>query len=340
MIKKGLLVAVLLLNILYSGCSSEKKEEKKEPVTVRTIKLNSTSTVSALNYVGTIEEESKINVSFKVQGTVLNVNVHEGQFVRKGTVLATLDIENLQQVYNASKATYTQAEDAVKRMKQMYDNQSLPEIKWIEAQTSLEQAKSAYLIAKKNLEEARLVAPIDGIIGKQLVEAGENVMPSQTVFTLLDIHTVKAKIAVPENEIPLLSTNDTACVNVPVLGKTLLQGRITEKGVDGNRLTHTYAVKIRLDNKERKIMPGMICNVAFSQGGGATFVLPIQCVQIGNQKDRFVWCVKDGKATAVKVEVGELTDKGVCIESGLTEETVVIIEGMQKVSEGMKVTVL
>ena len=50
--------------------------------------------------------------------------------------------------------------------------------------------------------------------------------------------------------------------------------------------------------------------------------------------------MKDGKATAVKVEVGELTDKGVCIESGLTEETVVIIEGMQKVSEGMKVTVL
>lgn len=81
-------------------------------------------------------------------------------------------------------------------MKTLYENKSLPEIKWVEVQSKLQQAQSMESIARKNLEDASLYAPFDGVIGKRNVEAGENVQPGKPVFTLLDVGTVNIKIAV------------------------------------------------------------------------------------------------------------------------------------------------
>ena len=158
-------------------------------------------------------------------------------------------------------------------------------------------------------------------------------MGTQTAFTILSIGNVKAKIAVPENEIPMLSINDKAVVEIPVLGKDAFVGNIIEKGVDGNKLTHTYDVKISLNNSEHKILPGMVCNISIAGEETSFFVLPNNSIQIGSNNDRFVWCMKNGKATAVKVTLGELTANGVMVVNGLSQNDIVIIEGMQKVSE-------
>ena len=250
--------AALAVLSLFTACNLGSKEKKENIIGVRTISLNNQSYIPTLNYIGVIEEDAKINVSFKVQGTVKEVNVSEGEYVRKGDLLASMDLLALQQNYNVAKATLAQAEDAYKRMKIMYDNESLPEIKFVEVKTGLEQAKSSYIMAEDNLKSAKLFAPVNGVIGKRHVEKGENVMSAQTMFTILDIGSVKAKISVPENEIPLIKSDSEVVVNIPVLESKQFIGTVTEKGIDGNKLTHTYDVKIKLNNLVLAILLGML----------------------------------------------------------------------------------
>lgn len=350
MLRKNLLRMSLTTRVLFCmsallvvGCKPADKTPADVVVPVRVIKAVHTDNSSALHYVGTVEAESSAALSFKVQGNIRNIRVREGQSVTRGMLLAELDNETLQQSYHAAEATCKQAEDAMKRMQLLHDNQSLAEIKYVDAQTQLEKARSMYNIARQNLEDTRLMAPADGVIGQRRIENGENVLPGQPVFTLLNIRSVNIKIAVPEREIGLLQTQAEAAVCVQAVGDSLYYGRLSEKGVVADPATHTYEAKIKIDNPRHVLMPGMVCDVTVPRPGQSdesAIVLPNRCVQVSDSGERFVWCVADGKATKTVVETGALTREGVVIRSGLQPGATVIAEGMQKVSEGTKIRIL
>ena len=185
MMKRNLFsaAAILAATILITGCKQGEKKEFNKVIQVKTETLNQSSHLSPLKFVGVVEAESKTNVSFKVQGEVQSIDVKEGQYVHKGQILAKMDTEIIEQDYNMAKAALTQAEDAYKRMKMMYDNNSLPEIKIIEVQTGLEQAKANFSLAQSQMNYAVLKSPIDGIVSERSIEVGENLMGGQPAFT-------------------------------------------------------------------------------------------------------------------------------------------------------------
>ncbi len=327
--------------LVLGGCASRgeiNRADRVIPVEVMTV--NENLQTSSRDYVGVIEEESSSALSFQVQGNVVEVFVGEGERVKEGQVLAKLNDDNLQSTYNAAKASLKQAEDAMERLQKLYDNQSLPEMKYVEVQSKLEQARSMEEVALKNLNESRLTAPFDGVIGKRYVEVGENVMPGQMVFTLLKIDRVKVKISVPENEIAGINGNCQASMSVGALGNKTFTGSISEKGIVANPVSHTYDARMVLSNVSRELMPGMVCRVQVHDNTvPSSIVLPNNAVQISDRNERFVWCVREGKAVKVPVVTGDLTATGLIVKDGLTAGDQVITGGYQKVSEGMKVKV-
>ena len=93
-------------------------------------------------------------------------------------------------------STRVQAEDAFKRMKQLHDKGSLPEIKWVETQSQLQQAVSAENIARKNLGDCNLYAPFDGIISEKNAEIGQNAAPGMPIAKLVTTRVLNVKIRV------------------------------------------------------------------------------------------------------------------------------------------------
>ncbi|MDR2125318.1 MAG: efflux RND transporter periplasmic adaptor subunit [Prevotellaceae bacterium] len=338
--KRSQIFTSLMLFSLIIACSENKKSDAyTKTIPVKTVTINSATTQTSRNYAGVVEEESASALSFSISGNVLKVYVAEGQKVSKGTLLAQVSTETLQSACDAAQATLKQAEDAMRRMQTLYDNQSLPEIKYIEAQTKLEQAKSTAHIAEKNIADSKLYAPFDGIIGKRLIDIGENVIPGKPVFTLLKITSVKIKFSVSENEISNIDRYGEATVRVAALGDKEFKGFVTEKNIVANNITHTYDAKIKLGNSSGELIPGMVCRVMLNKNhDSGIFVLPNNSVLVSHDGHHFVWLVKNGCATAAAVTVGELTDFGVIVESGINAGDKVIVEGYQKVSEGMKVT--
>jgi RND family efflux transporter MFP subunit len=331
----------LMFAILLTGCNGNRHETEIKTIPVKVQNVTTIADTGNREYIGTIEEESSSSLSFQVPGYVERVWVNEGQKVSKGQLLAVLGKGSLENTYQAAQASLKQAEDAFQRLSILHENNSLPEIKYVEVQTRLEQARSLEKIAKKNLDDCNLYAPFSGIIGKRSIEEGTNVLPDAPAFKLVKTHSVKARIAVPENEIASMKVGQQARVIVTAAGNATHEGQIEEKGILANPLSHTYEVRILLNNTTGELMPGMACKVWVNGGEKQeNMVVPLHSVQISPKEERYVWLVgADKKATRRNVITGGFFHEGVVVSEGLNPGEQVIVEGYQRVSEGSLVSV-
>lgn len=330
---------VAVTSVLCAGCgSSGKGDHGDREVPVRTYTVSPREGVYTRSYVGEIEGETSSSLSFQLPGYVERVYVREGQRVAQGELLARLDKTTLQSTYDAALSTLRQAEDAYARMEQLHDNGSLPEVKWVEMQSSLQQARSMEQIAKKNLSDVELRAPYAGIIAEKSVDTGSSVLPGVPAFKLMKIDRVNVNIAVPENEIAGVSIGDEVAVSVSALGDKTFPGKIFEKGIVADPLAHTYKALAQIDNRQGELLPGMVCVVNMGKGGTAQIVIPHSVVQVDYDGAHFVWLNRDGVAVKRPVEIGGFSGNGVIVVSGLSSGDRVIVEGASKVSENMKIS--
>jgi RND family efflux transporter MFP subunit len=336
--KKG--IFGLLTVLMVCSCGQKKQSEVKAPTRVIVEEVNSSTGENGQTYVGIIEEREGTAVSFTGMGVVKRVQVNEGQAVSCGQLIAEMDDTQARNLLSGAEAQMNQANDALERFKMLHDSGSLPEVQWVEIQSKVAQAKSQYEVAKKNLADCRLTAPVSGIIGKKLVGAGETALPSQAVVTIFDISSVKVKVAIPEAEVSRIAANTPALIKVEAANKVVSGGRI-EKGVQADALTHTYDIRINVQNGDRKLLPGMVASVQFGtvpQQTGQQAMLPVTAVQRKANGSLFVWTVaNDSTAHRTDVTIGKTMGNRIAVTSGISQGERVVTEGYQKLSEGSKV---
>ncbi len=364
-------IIVMLLTVALICSCGEKQQKTKAPIRVKVETLTS-STNFAQSYVGVVEEKEATAVSFTTMGVVKRIYVNEGQTVGRGQLLAEIDpttasnsVEMAHATLNQSRdmvrqaeAAYNQAKDAYERMKKLHDNGVLPDIKWVEVQTQLAQARTALStarsgvhsaaaaekIARKGLADTHLYAPVGGVIGKKKREAGETALPSQAVVNILDISSVKVKVAIPEREMRYVRANTSSVINVEAIGRQFAGGYI-EKGVQADALTHTYDVYIHVDNPNRELLPGMVANVrlgivplASDKDRHESLTLPVTSVQRRANGSLFVWTIdKENKAHRRNVTTGGTVGNRIAVTSGLNGNERIVTEGYHKLSENSKV---
>ena len=333
---KTFMIAVAAMSLM--ACSGSKTERKAEPIAVETETVKAGSDLQGRTYVGVVEEESSTSISFTGSGTLTRVYVEEGQAVCAGQLIAEMDKTQAQNMLAAAEAQMKQANDALARMKQLHDNGSLPEIKWVETQSAVEQAQATLDLAKKTLADCSVRTPVSGIIGKGVKEAGETVLPALPVASVLNINKVRIVVSVPEKEISDFTPKTPTVISVEALGGRTYQGGIITKGVEADGTTHTYDIKIHLQNADHSLLPGMVCQVSVSGTTDAVQMsVPITAVQKNAKGERFVWTVKNGKAYRNVVTTGRASGNRIAIEQGLAEGEQVVTEGYQKLSEGTEI---
>jgi RND family efflux transporter MFP subunit len=273
-------------------------------------------------------------------GVVKRMLVNEGQAVSRGQLIAEMDDTQARNLLSGAEAQMAQANDALERYKMLHENGSLPEVQWVEIQSKVAQAKSQLEVARKNLADCRLVAPVSGIVGKRLVGAGETAMPSQAVVNILDISTVKVKVAIPEAEISGLGANTSSIIKVDAINSSFTGGHI-EKGVLADALTHTYDIRIHVTNGERKLLPGMVASVQFvavAHQQTQQLSVPVTAVQRKADGSLFVWTISsDSTAHRATVHTGETMGNRIAVTDGISEGSRIVVEGYQKLSENTKV---
>ena len=332
----ALVMTGVVLVLMTAACSEEKKTERPESVKVKTMKVSAYNHVVGKNYMGTIEEEDGANVTFGVLGTVVRVMAEEGQFVRTGQPLAEVDGQTVRNSYEISASTLAQTEDAYRRIKDLYDKGTLPEIRMVEMESMLTKARAAEAISRKSVDEIVLRAPFDGFVASCNAHVGGGAAIGVTGFRLVKIDRVKVKMSVPEKEIGKIAKGQTVRFTVGALGDSIFTGTIVNRGITANLVNHAYSVSAIVENRSHMLLPGMVR--LEEAGEDYAIVIPQQAVQISGH-DKFVWKVQGGKAHRQEVTTGDIISEGVIVESGLTTGDEIIIAGQNKVCEDTAVEV-
>ena len=334
-----------LLPLLLTACHNDPQQLKEKilggpaeerVIAVGVLRIDTVGGLVRNTYPGYLEEGQSVEMAFKYGGTLEQLNVKEGSTVKKGQVLARVSSPQMESTQRSALATLEQAQDAYDRLKKVHDNGSLPEIKWREMVANLEKAQSALDLANAMLADNTIKAPFDGTIASVNAEIGENIAPLRPVIRLINTKGMAVKISVPENEIAKVQVGDTAEVVIPALDDKCMSGKVIEKSMTASLLTHSYPVKVLIEQPDEELSPGMIGKVVLKADVSKGIIVPANAVLI-NQDGKFVWVAENGRATRRTITISGYSGNGVLVSEGLKTNDVVIVEGYQKVSEGMKV---
>lgn len=328
------------LSFLLIGCV-EKTDNNKVydpviPVEISVVEANDESNVR--NYVGTLQSEVKLSLSFPLGGTITGIYVHNGQKVKKGAIIAKVDETTAKSLHDAALASLNQAEDGYERLKQVHEEGGISDVRWVQMETDLEKARQTEISTRKHLEDCTIYAPQDGIISMPERVVGENMIPSSTFCYLIDMDNLVVEFSVSEKEVGMINIGDKATAEVLALNNIEKEVTIIDKAIVSNPFGHTYTVKAKINLDGQEPLPGMVVKVNLTSTVKSGIVVPASCVRtVAN--GIAVWKVKNGKSYRSMIEVGDYVKNGVLVTKGLEYGDTIVTVGYQKLYNGARVSV-
>lgn len=333
------LVLYACLACAISGCSgSQGQHVNSEPVPVEVITLEEEPGTIGRNYVGSVTASRTAVLSCSYPGTLKKLDAAVGDMLESGDTVAVIESQSVLSAEEMAEATLAQAEDGYRRLSQVYDSGSVAEVKMIDIQTQLSKARAAAEAAREAVEKCTVKAPFSGVVGEVFSEQGVQVSAAEPLIRLMDISSVEIDFSVPEKELSSISKGMILDVEVPALDGLRFKAEVKSKGIAASALSHSYRCSLSPEGKVPGLMPGMVCKVYMSQSSPHNITVPASAVRTDGH-GRYVWTVNGSRVEKKYVTVGDFSGKGVIIASGLRAGDRVIIQGAQKVSTGMVVTV-
>lgn len=336
-----LLAAICALGIL-TGCGSGQDNSARQSdmaVSVRVMPVEQTSDTQLRSYVGEARASVSAVLMSPYPGSLEKVEVRQGDKVAAGQVVAVINSENVRSSHEMSMASLRQAEDGYERIMKVHQGGGVPDVKVVEVETGLAKARAAAEASGKAMEECNVKAPFAGTVTDVYLHQGSQASLAAPLMRIVDEKSVEICFPVPESELAKVKVSDKASVDIPALGMTGISAVVSSKGIEADELSHTYDCVLAVAAPVEGLMPGMVCKVRLEGDVQSRCVVPAALVQT-DRNGRYVWIVEDGSVEKTYVKVGSYSGKGVVVEDGLEEGDLMISEGFQKVSTGMKVNIL
>lgn len=146
-------VSLVILVAVLISCGKEEKKSEATSVKVEVLQVSKSNYSQSLAYSGTLEPENTAQVGFSVPGVINNIAVQEGQTIREGQLLASIDATEYSNALTIATAGLEQAEDMYKRLNELYEKGSLPAKDYVDIKTKVEQAKANKSINAKRIHE-------------------------------------------------------------------------------------------------------------------------------------------------------------------------------------------
>ena len=338
---KELMLMIAVAAVLVScsgGAAAEKDGDHGIPVKVMTVSQSDNSL--SRGYVGTAAAGKSAFLSCRYPGRLVRLNVSAGEQVQAGDVLAEVESQSVISSYEIAHSMLRQAEDGYERARQVYESGGMADVKMVEVEAKLAQARASAAAADAALEDCRVKAPFSGVIGDVLVDEGVELDALDQIVRILDISSVEIRFPVPENELGKISKGAGASVSIPALDVENAEAVITSKGIVASPLSHTYECVLRPVAKIPGLMPGMVAKVHIGSSTGSGVVIPASVIRT-DVDGRYVWTVSDDHTVnKTYVVPGGFSGQGILITEGLSDGDRIITEGVQKVCTGLKVRIV
>lgn len=339
--------------------------DPQAPKLVKGVLAKDTTYYHYIKLQANIETDQDVNVTPEYGG-VLRLLVKEGQYVRRGQLIATISDGGLSDQLNQSRiqvdqvrAQLQQAEiqrDLAKtnyeRQKSLWDKKIGSEMQYLQAKTNYETAEKQVNAAQQQVNAAlkgvsgaqaqlaktRLSAPFSGRVEQVITQSGQAVAPGTPIVRLVNPASVKAVANVPETYLADIQNGTKAVIALPALDRTFdSQVSLVSSAIDpGNR---TFKVEVPIPDKDGLVKPNLNAELRLNDYVSDSAIVLPQTVVREDAEGKYVFIVEnikgyEGKAKKVKVETGTESNGMVEILSGIKDGQIVITEGPAKLKEG------
>lgn len=289
---------------------------------------------------GKVEADQEVNVSPEGSGIITDILVSEGQYVTKGTTLATLNTDMLDKSIAEARISLDLANTTFERQQNLWDQKIGSEMQYLQAKTSKESQESRLesLLAQKEMAEVK--APVDGTVDVIFQKRGEIAGPQIPFAKVVNIKKIKIYGDVAESYLTKVDKNEEVFIDFPAIGRQA-KSRIEQIGnyIDPNN--RTFRVRVDLSNPDNLIKPNMISILKIRDYvADSAIVIPSLLIK-HDFKGEYTFIVDASgdvkKAKKVYIKSGVSNNNMTEVTEGIEPGMTIISEGFDQVIDGTPV---
>lgn len=333
--------------LLDSAIKANSGDENLPLITA--LKVEEQKFVHFVELQGDVTTRQNVLVYPEVAGTMTRVHVTEGDRVKKGQLLASIDNGGLDNQLIQMKSQLSLAETTYERQKRLWEQEIGSEIQYLQAKTNYESQKAAVDQLESQLSKYSIRAPFGGIVDDVVKDQGTVVSPGgpgSEVFRVINLSNMYIETAVPESYITSVTKGKQVKVFFPILNESM-ESYIRETGNFINPNNRSFTVEIPVTNKSGNVKPNLTARVHINdyEKEGA-LLIPQSAISENSDGEQYAYMVtnisEDNVAFAKKTIITTGKTQGDVIEvlSGIQNGQSIIIEGARSVKDGQEVKIL
>ena len=296
-----------------------KREKPRTLVTTREVTTTDFERFIALQ--ANVAADEMVTASSETGGRITSLKVREGQYVKRGQLIATTDLEAVNNQIAELDKSLELAVDVFNRQKRLWDQNIGSEIQFLQAKNNKERLEKSLESVRFQLTKGNVYAPSSGVIETVIAETGEVTGPGSPIVQILNTSKVKIAAEVPEKFLRNVKKGQMMNIEIPALDMKT-KGRVTMIGrtIDpGNR---TFKVEVAMGNPKGLLKPNLLAKMLlndFSTKDAIT--VPIELVQqeVSGKDYVFIKSESEEGVVAIKkyVTVGESYEGEIIVKEGL-----------------------
>lgn len=290
---------------------------------------------------GLLFAKDATRLSFKVGGIVAQLTVQEGDSVKRGQLLATIEQTEVAALVEQARVLQQKSARDLKRGEALFADSviSLEQVQDLRSQAQLAQAQLAQ--ASFNREYARIEAPHAGVVLRRLVEVREQVTPGQPVVALSSAAAgFVLRAALADRDIVRVRLGDSAKVTMDAFPDAAFDATVSEIASAADEKTGMFMLEVRLNQAPPRASSGMVGKLSLqpnSEGLAALAYVPLSAVVDGDGRRASAFVVENAVAKRVALQIAFIDREQVAVLSGLSPGQTVVTDGALFLSDGERV---
>jgi len=331
-------ISELTEDLIENDPSLEKKKK-----TVTTTVVTTSPFTKYINLQGVVIADKSANAVSETPGRIISLKVKEGDYVRKGNLIAKLDLESHNKQKQEILTSLELAKDIFERQSRLWAQNIGSEVQFLQAKNNKERLEKSLEQVNHQLTKANVYAPISGVVDREFTKLGEVASPGMPIVNILNVRDVKVEVDLPERYLAILKKGMEVDVYFPSLDMTQ-KGKVSLLGRTIDPANRTLKFEVDVSNPGNILKPNLLAELKLVEKNLEDAIsIPLEMVQQDVNGNEFVIKAKNEgdliRAEKVIVDVNDVYESRALIDNGITHGDVLVKDGARLLSDGEMILV-
>lgn len=322
---------------LRSEIIEESPNLQEKAKLVDTIGIKSGEFVRHIEIQGSVVADEKVHVVSEVPGRIISLTAKEGDYVKKGQLIAAIDMESVNKQIDEIKKSLELATDVYERQARLWEQNIGSEVQYLQAKNNKERLQKTLETSEFQLTKAKIFSPISGTVDMENLKLGEVASPGMPILTILNVSNVKVNTDLPERYLRIVRSGQYVDMTFPSIQMNM-KGRVTQLGRTIDPSNRTLEVEITPSNYSPLLKPNLLAEIKIEEIRLKDVItIPVEFVLQEVDATEFVFIAEgDGSEIRAKkryITTGEASNGSIVVLSGLNIGDRLITRGTRNVSD-------